>query len=106
MDVGEWVPKVLNNAHFIIAEEGRTLTGFAAHYANDDWCFLTMIHVASDYRGRGIGKKMLDELKSAFGTIELEVLRSNPAVHLYDRGGFKIEESRSSDVALYMSWKG
>lgn len=55
---------------------------------------LFWILVHPDFRGKGIGGKLLDELeilaKEKFGIkiLHLEVYESNPAIHLYERKGF------------------
>jgi len=47
-----------------------------------------------DYRGRGIGKALLGELlkvakEAGFSSVSLSVDPNNPALHLYDKFGFK-----------------
>lgn len=51
--------------------------------------FLVYIAVDSQYRGHGIGKKILDLAKSKLsGSICLHVEPDNPAKRLYEREGF------------------
>ncbi|MCO4755415.1 MAG: GNAT family N-acetyltransferase [Bacteriovoracaceae bacterium] len=51
--------------------------------------FLVYIAVSSDFRGHGIGKKILDKAKSELnGAIALHVEPENPAKRLYEREGF------------------
>ena len=50
---------------------------------------LVYIAVASKYRGRGIGGKILERVKlSVNGSIALHVEPTNPAKRLYERAGF------------------
>ena len=50
------------------------------------------IGVAPDYRGQGIGTRLLTQLladaRSTFPAVSLSVRGNNPAVHLYSRVGF------------------
>lgn len=50
---------------------------------------LVYIAVNSDYRGQGIGKKLMETaLKRAKGAVALHVEPDNPAKHLYEKVGF------------------
>jgi putative acetyltransferase len=57
-------------------------------------CLFAII-VQQEYRGRGIGKTLLDSLlklgreKFHLSMVHLEVYEGNPAIHLYERMGFK-----------------
>lgn len=51
---------------------------------------LVYIAVNSNYRGRGIGKQIVDKAKSlSDGDIKLHVEYDNPAKRLYEREGFE-----------------
>ncbi len=56
---------------------------------------LFVIVVKGDYRGKGIGTKLLDALtilaieKYKIELLHLEVYANNPAIRLYERAGFK-----------------
>lgn len=50
---------------------------------------LVYIATHKDYRGQGIGKKLMEEtLNFAKGDIALHVEHNNPAKHLYEKVGF------------------
>ena len=56
--------------------------------------------MAPDARGQGIGAALLDEAerlarKEGKTLMTLEVLTTNPAIHLYERAGFKIAETNT-----------
>lgn len=50
---------------------------------------LVYIAVHADYRGRGIGKQIMEQvIKETKGDIALHVEPNNPAKHLYEKFGF------------------
>ena len=67
--------------------------------------------VVPDYRGRGIGTKLLMQIlgtaKMKYSAVSLSVRANNPVVHLYERTGFmKISGSevvnRAGEVSFNM----
>ncbi|WP_321306857.1 GNAT family N-acetyltransferase [Marinifilum fragile] len=51
---------------------------------------LVYIATHKEYRGKGIGKKLMEEtIKIAKGSIALHVEPNNPAKHLYEKMGFE-----------------
>lgn len=67
---------------------------------------LRQIQVAPEFQGQGIGRLVLDQiLEKAHDeatSIELNVLRVNPAKRLYETLGFQIVET--NDSAYKMAW--
>ncbi|MEM6713706.1 MAG: GNAT family N-acetyltransferase [Cyanobacteria bacterium P01_C01_bin.147] len=68
-------------------------------YVSDDIPELA-IGVAPDYRGQGVGTRLLTPLlaaaKEQFSAVSLSVRGDNPAVHLYSRVGFvPVSDSKS-----------
>jgi ribosomal protein S18 acetylase RimI-like enzyme len=60
---------------------------------------LVYIAVNGDYRGQGIGKQLMDNIKKVTtGDIALHVEHTNPAKRLYERNGFE-------NPYLEMRWK-
>jgi len=60
------------------------MSGYIPHY------ILVYISTHKDYRGQGIGKKILEKVKKECpGDIALHVEYDNPAVNLYKKSGFK-----------------
>ncbi|QFJ54694.1 ribosomal protein S18-alanine N-acetyltransferase [Pseudobutyrivibrio xylanivorans] len=84
-----------DHAFIIVAEDSGTIAGFAVFYLTAPESELPDIVVSEEYRGHGIGKKLLahsiEELKSkGIDIIFLEVRVSNtPARHLYTSLGFE-----------------
>jgi GNAT superfamily N-acetyltransferase len=79
----------------VLAKDGDTITG--AVVFNDTGMqgyipehMLVYIAVHRDYRGQGLGKKLLAKaLKTVPGSIALHVEADNPARYLYEKLGFE-----------------
>ena len=84
-----------------IIQYGGVDVGRITTTQKEDKILLDELHILPEYQGNGIGKQVLQSLleDAAFEnlTVELSVLRSNPAKSLYERLGFRIfkeDESR------------
>ena len=83
------------NTTYIIAKENDDVVGFAGISICLDEATLNNIVVKKSCRGRGIGGELLESLIDICGdlnakTLTLEVDVSNePAIHLYEKFGFK-----------------
>ena len=83
------------NTTYIIAKENDDVVGFAGISICFDEATLNNIVVKKSCRGRGIGGELLESLIDICGdlnakTLTLEVDVSNePAIHLYEKFGFK-----------------
>ena len=83
------------NTTYVIAKENGDVVGFAGFSICLDEATLNNIVVKQSCRGRGIGGELLESLIDICGdlnakTLTLEVDVSNePAVHLYEKFGFK-----------------
>lgn len=68
------------------------------------------IAVLPDYRGRGVGKRLLEELlaavRPAYPAICLSVSAANPALRLYQRLGFEIVKSSADSATMRMAFAG
>ncbi len=97
LDLDAYLDKLLNRAEIVTIRDGERLQGFAAYYCNDlvsRVAFLSMMAVAPEARGRGIGKRLLetflaDARRRGFRSCRLEVHPDNRvARQLYERNGF------------------
>ena len=83
------------NTTYVIAKEKEDVVGFAGISICFDEATLNNIVVKKSCRGRGIGGELLESLIDICGdlnakTLTLEVDVSNePAIHLYEKFGFK-----------------
>ena len=83
------------NTTYIVAKENNEVVGFAGISTCLDEATLNNIGVKKSCRGRGIGGELLESLIDLCGdlhmrTFTLEVDTENaPAIHLYEKFGFK-----------------
>jgi GNAT superfamily N-acetyltransferase len=73
--------------------EGDTLLGFCSLSQDRQALFIRELHLLPEYRGRGVGSWVLEELalwarQRRLPLLRLMVFRSNPARLLYQRHGF------------------
>jgi ribosomal protein S18 acetylase RimI-like enzyme len=64
--------------------------------------------VFDEYRGRGVGTallaRLLDHAKMTYQSISLSVSPRNPALHLYQRFGFRTVEVGRTSLTLQLFW--
>lgn len=72
-------------------------------FVDDDTLELSMA-LLPEYRGRGIGTMLLNELlavvRTHYRAISLSVSAENPAKHLYERAGFVIISAAGSSITM------
>lgn len=99
VNIEEYVHKMKQSGTSFEAWSRNDLIGILVAYINDyinKRAFITYFRVKPEYRGCGIGKKLLNDLFSAcqqahFNTIGLEVDMDNTkALNLYQARGFSI----------------
>ena len=67
------------------------------------------ISLLPEYRGQGIGTKLLSNLLSllyekGFHQVSLSVQKKNPAFHLYKRAGFQILEEKGTEYLMLLKY--
>ena len=87
-----WYDQAYSKAdHQIILLDGQ-LAGRIMVMPEPGGAHLVDIALLPEHRGRGIGAQLLGELirktTEGGGIVRLQVLRTNPAIHLYERLGF------------------
>lgn len=85
---------VLPGVSLAIGGIDAAFMGFTLTRTVSDEAELMLLAVGSEWRGRGIGKAMLDDClasarKSGIKKLHLEVRANNPAVKLYSNAGFE-----------------
>lgn len=97
LDLDVYLDKLLHRAEIITIRRHNRLHGFAAYYCNDlasRVAFLSMMAVAPEARGQGLGKALLEAVLAeartrGFHACRLEVHPDNlVARQLYQRSGF------------------
>ena len=86
----------LNNSLslWLVAVEGERLAGYVGSQSVLGWADMMNIAVDPDFRGQGVGRRLIEELiahlkKNSVTCLTLEVRASNdPAIRLYDKLGF------------------
>jgi len=93
----------------IVLVEGRE-AGVLAVEQRPDALFITNIAIVPEQQGRGLGAALIDAVLAEAGrsgaATRLQVLRVNPARHLYERLGFAIEGETSTHYLLCAAPQG
>ncbi len=89
--------------YFGVFCDGELAGYYAAKSLGDDCMFLSKFYVAARFRGRGLGKEMLqhlidDSLAQEARIIRLTVNKHNSTVEVYRRLGFAITEEIVTDI--------
>ncbi|MGL5108528.1 MAG: GNAT family N-acetyltransferase [Vibrio ordalii] len=92
-----WQTRLINppfNQHVLLIEEGGLLCGFICAFGNHDFdkgSIIESLHIDENYRGRGIGRKLIQEMAAWFeqyfpnSGVYLEVMADNKqAIEFYD----------------------
>ena len=92
-----------NYRYYGVLCDGELAGYYAAKPAGDGCVFLSKFYVAAGFRGRGLGREMLDHLIDAAratgaNTIRLTVHKYNRTVELYRKLGFAITEDIVADI--------
>jgi GNAT superfamily N-acetyltransferase len=87
----------------IITVDGAEI-GWLQSFDKDGSLFLAQLFVGGEYQGRGIGtevvKRLIDEAALARMAVTLGVVKTNPAIRLYTRLGFRV--AHEDDRKFYM----
>lgn len=104
-DIKEYVPQALQNVKYLFVAEAERPVAFMGIQRGR----LEMLFIASEERGRGIGKSMLQFGIQNYGVREVTVNEQNPqAVGFYEHMGFKtykmteLDEEGKTYPLLYM----
>lgn len=90
------------NALYLVAKEEDRVIGYCGAYVILDEGDINQVAVAPEYRGKGVGRRMLAELleqleQAGAEAVTLEVRKSNAAaIALYEALGFAVEGVRKN----------
>ncbi len=102
----EKVKEMFGQAEIYVYESGQDIQGFVG--LNKD--YIAGIFVRKNIQSNGIGKQLLDYVKTIKNQLELSVYEKNiRAVKFYEREGFVIQstgkDSHTGEKEYTMSWK-
>lgn len=98
VDLKEYSNKLFDSAVIITQINDDEIVGMFAGYANDEskkQAYVTFVSVDKEYRGHGIGQKLLSEFiiickRKGFSKIMLHTsLENKNAISLYEKNGFE-----------------
>jgi ribosomal protein S18 acetylase RimI-like enzyme len=91
--------------HHIVLNGGEAI-GRRLAARTGEGMHLVDIALLSTHRNRGIGSRLIaqlmDDCRAAGNVLTLQVLCGNPALHLYQRLGFR--ETRADPMYIQMAW--
>jgi ribosomal protein S18 acetylase RimI-like enzyme len=92
----------IQDGKIIGAAWARIVSAFG--YVDDDTPEL-VVSVLPEYRGKGVGTKLIKRLfevlvEKGYKQISLSVQKDNPAVHLYQRLGYKTVQENDDDFIM------
>ena len=101
----EEVAEMLSSAQLLVAENDGRICGFIGLYNE----MIAGLFVDEHYRGKGIGKMLLDTVKQMNYQLYLQVYKKNKrALHFYQRESFSIEKEQqdvaSGEIEYVMKW--
>lgn len=90
----------------IVCHNGRRI-GFIEFQEKKDGWYLWDLHLSRNYRGRGLGSKLLAHMHNLIENkggkkITLYVFAKNPAVELYKRFGYRVTSKKLKDSRIRM----
>ena len=103
LEIKKYVPQALNDiAHLIIdTDENENPIAFIGIEGNK----LEMLFIASEYRGKGIGTKLIETMlkllkNKGYKKTSLAVQKDNYAVKMYKKVGFKIINENEQEYIM------
>ena len=101
--------------HCLVSEINGKIVGAAWSRMMEDYGHIDKdtpslaISLLPEYRGQGIGTKLLSNLLSllyekGFHQVSLSVQKKNPAFHLYKRAGFQILEEKGTEYLMLLKY--
>jgi len=78
--------------------------GLFKYYEDARICHVIQVQILPQYQGKGIGKSILSTLQKQARkedkSVNLSVLKSNPAKHLYERLGFTVISQSDNEFTM------
>lgn len=107
LDISEYAKKLAKLADvFYAVKDGQDIGNCAVYLNNADYGFISSVAVKEEYHRNGIGKKLLDAVKTSANSkgislIRLEVSGNNfRALNFYKKMGFDIAEKKGDWIIM------
>ncbi len=102
----DYMKQVLPQAEVFVYEDKNKIMGFVGLEKD----YIAGIFVSKEFRSQGIGKQILDFLKSTHPTLSLSVYAKNQkAIRFYQRESFRIidegMDKENQEAEFRMQWK-
>lgn len=102
----DYMKQVLPQAEVFVYEDKNKIMGFVGLEKD----YIAGIFVSKEFRSQGIGKQILDFLKSTHPTLSLSVYAKNQkAIRFYQRESFRIidegMDKENQEAEFLMQWK-
>ena len=102
----DYMKQVLPQAEVFVYEDKNKIMGFVCLEKD----YIAGIFVSKEFRSQGIGKQILDFLKSTHPTLSLSVYAKNQkAIRFYQRESFRIidegMDKENQEAEFLMQWK-
>lgn len=83
----------------VIQVAGEDVGFFKLIYESEQF-YLADLMIAPDYQGSGIGGEVLDHLIARGSPVYLQVLKSSPAIRLYQKKGFRVTKETEHHLQM------
>ncbi len=108
VDIKEYAEKLSRYANFLIAEEQGRVMGHLAFYKNQNAMelYVTSLCVFNVYRGKGVGKQLLNYLcnigfSEGYTNISLEMRKDNKnTLGFYKKMQFEISQTKCETILM------
>jgi ribosomal protein S18 acetylase RimI-like enzyme len=98
--------KFIPNDYTVLIKE-KKIIGFFKLTPEENNLYLGEIQIKKNFQNQGIGTKLIKEIiqqnKSKYQTISLQVLKGNPAIKFYQRLGFIISIATKTHYKMQLS---
>ena len=99
LEESEWKEMFKDYSVFLIKNDDEIIGNVSYRLKNPDHLHISVLVVRPEFQGKGIGRKVLEQVLSEFQNvkrIDLVTHPENPALGLYESLGFVVEERKDN----------